>query len=75
MKRAYLIIRTEVPKLTSEEVLQYAIKSLTDSVGPDGLVPTLLVYGVLPRLGIPTDNPAPGVYERATAVREATETM
>ena len=60
LKRAYAIIRKDLPKISDEEVLQYAVKAVNDSVGPDGLVPTLLVYGALPRLGLPTDKPAPG---------------
>lgn len=34
-------------------VMRYC-KALTDMVGPYGLVPTLLVYNALPRLGLPT---------------------
>jgi len=50
LRRAFKIIQSEIPNITAAEVLQYAIKSLNDSVGPDGLVPTLLVYGALPRV-------------------------
>lgn len=75
LKRSYGIIRAELPKLSDDEILQYAIKSLNDSVGPDGLVPTLLVYGALPRLGLPTDKLASGVFERAVGERKATEAM
>lgn len=75
LRRAYKIIKAELPSSDPEEALQYAVKSLNDSVGPDGLVPTLLVYGALPRLGLPTDKPAPGTMERAVAVRKASESM
>lgn len=75
LRRAYKIIRAEIPNSSKGEVLQYAVRSINDSVGPDRLVPTLLVYGSLPRLGLPTDKPAPGTYERAVAVRKASEQM
>ena len=75
LKRAFEIIRIELPDLSDEEILQYAVKSLNDSVGPEGLVPTLLVYGALPRLGFPTDKPAKGIYERAVAVKKASDEM
>ena len=47
-----------------------AFKAVNDSAGPDGLVPTLLVYGVYPRL-TDTDPPAPIVIQRATAIKKA----
>lgn len=75
LRKAYKIIRADIPSLSKEEVLQYAVKSLNDSVGPDGLIPTLLVYGALPRLGLPTDKPSPGTLDRAVAVRKASEQM
>lgn len=56
LRRAYNIIKTDLPKLSHHEVLQYAVKSISDRVGPNGLVPTLLVYGALPRLVLPTEN-------------------
>jgi hypothetical protein len=27
-----------------------AFKAINDSIGPDGIIPTLLVYGILPRI-------------------------
>jgi len=56
LRRAFRIIKSELPNISDEEVLQYAVKSLNDSVGPDGLVPTLLVYGALPRYISPNVN-------------------
>lgn len=56
LKRAYAIIKGEARGLSNKEILQYAIKSLNDSVGPDGLVPTLLVYGALPPPVLPPTN-------------------
>jgi len=47
-----------------------AVKAINDSAGPDGLVPTLLVFGAYPRI---TDNfpPSPSVVQRAEAIRKA----
>eukprot|EP00171_Calliarthron_tuberculosum_P002038 IDg2038t1 len=75
LRRAYEIISKEVLNIDRESALQYAVKAINDSVGPDGLVPTLLVCGALPRLGLPTDKPAAGTFERAIAVRKASEQM
>lgn len=52
-----------------------SVKAINDSVGPDGLVPTLLVFGALPRLGLPTDPPTPSTFKRAIALRKATKAM
>eukprot|EP00171_Calliarthron_tuberculosum_P022824 IDg22824t1 len=38
IRRSYNIIRADLPNITEEEALQYAVKALNDSVGPDGLV-------------------------------------
>ena len=75
LRKAYRIIKKEVPNIDDECALQYAVKSLNDSTGPDGLVPTLLVYGALPRLGLPTDKPSTGILQRAIAVRKATASL
>lgn len=50
-------------------------KSLNNCVGPDGLVPTLHVYGALPRLGLPTNKLSTSVFEQAVSVRKASEAM
>lgn len=52
-----------------------AVKSVSDSVGSDGLVPALLVYGTLPRLGLPHEKLTPSTVQRATALRKTTAEM
>jgi hypothetical protein len=47
-----------------------AVKAVNDSIGPDGLVPTLLVFGAFPRM-TEVDAPAPSILQRATAIRKA----
>jgi hypothetical protein len=47
-----------------------AVKAINDTAGPDGLVPTLLVYGAYLRitnLGPPT----PSITEQAAIIRKA----
>lgn len=45
-RTAYLKIRAEMPRAeTDADSLQMAVKALNDSIGPEGLCPTLLVYG------------------------------
>lgn len=44
--------RAEHPNLSTEVILQLATKACNDTAGPSGLVPTLLVFGVMPRLPI-----------------------
>lgn len=70
---AYNAIRSEALPLDSETALWMAVKAVNDSVGPNGLIPTLFVYGTLPRLGFSTDPPSPSMYERARAFRKASK--
>jgi hypothetical protein len=49
-----------------------AVKAVNDSVGPNGLVPTLLVFRAYPRL-TEMDPPSPSVTKRAEAIRAATK--
>ena len=47
LKRAYEIIWQETREegLDKNVVLQMAVKAINDTAGPNGLVPTLLVFG------------------------------
>lgn len=70
LRRAYEIIRQELNDVPKDVVLQMAIKAVNDTAGPDGIVPTLLVFGAYPRLTI-TDPPHPTIIQRAKAIRAA----
>ena len=72
LRRAYEIISSELEGASEELTLQMAVKAVNDSAGPDGLVPTLLVFGAYPRM---TDDspPSPSVVQRAEAIRKATK--
>lgn len=66
---------SEAAELDAKAVLQIAVKSVDDSTGPDGLVPTLIVYSALPRLGFPCDKLTLSLFQRAVALRKAAEEM
>jgi hypothetical protein len=70
VRRAYLIIVAEIKGISKEIALQIAFKALNDTVGISGIVPTLLVYGALPRLN-EYDAPAPTISQRAIALKKA----
>ena len=46
-----------------------AIKAVNNTAGPDGLVPTLLVYGAYLRISN-LDPPTPSIIERAAIIRK-----
>jgi hypothetical protein len=47
-----------------------AVKAVNDTAGPDGLVPTLLVFSTFPRISI-KDITTTTVVERGKAIRKA----
>jgi hypothetical protein len=49
LREIFLKIQEDVPGISDELTLRLAVKALNDTSGPDGLVPTLLVYGILPQ--------------------------
>ncbi len=75
IKKAYRRIMYEAPRLEKAAALQMAVKAVNDSVGPDGIVHTLLVYGALPRLGLPSDPPVQSMRDGAHALKKATREM
>ena len=71
LRRAFRVIQDELGESTSKEnILQMAVKAINDTAGPDGLVPTLLVFGAYPRL-VDTSPPSPSVAQRAQAIKKA----
>ena len=48
LRRAFDIVSKELPQLGKEERLQMAVKAVNDTAGPNGLTPTLLVFGAYP---------------------------
>lgn len=72
LRRIYQIITVELPGIDKEMALQMSFKAINDTAGPDGLVPTLLVFGAYPRM-TDSDAPSPTVTQRANAMRKAME--
>lgn len=68
IRRAFRIIKSETHDLDDEAALQMAVKSVNECAGPDGLVPTLLVFGAMLRPGLTTDRPNSSSVERALAL-------
>ncbi|KAI0992205.1 hypothetical protein K3495_g15981, partial [Podosphaera aphanis] len=72
VRRAYSIIREELPSLSKRASLKMAFKAINDTAGPKGLVPTLLVFGAYSKISN-TEAPAVSVEQRAVAYRRAME--
>ena len=70
LRRAFDIITEELPNTAKQHVLQMAVKTVNDTVGPDGLVLTLLVFGTYPRMTV-SDSPSPTITERGKAIAKA----
>lgn len=71
LRRAYDILKAEIGHNTDDEtILQMAIKAINDTAGPNGIVPTLLVFGTYPRVA-PDSPPSPDIVQRAKAVQKA----
>jgi len=49
-----------------------AFKVINDSIGPDGLIPTLLVFGAYLYI-VESNAPNPTVIKRAVALKKAIE--
>jgi hypothetical protein len=70
LRRAFEILTDELLSTGRDIVLQMAVKAVNDLAGPDGIVPTLLVFGAYPRL-TRDSPPSPSVTERAKAIHKA----
>ena len=74
LRRVYRKIRNEEPKLEKSTVLQLANKAINDTMGPEGLVPSLLDFGCVPRLPSGSSE-LPGQKERMNALQTARREM
>lgn len=48
LRKVFKILKKESPDLNDDDALQMSVKAINDSIGPNGLVPTLVVFGALP---------------------------
>jgi hypothetical protein len=63
------------PRVDDEMRLETAVKALNDTNGLNGMVPSLLVYGALPRLALNSDELLlPTQAERLALMRTARNT-
>jgi hypothetical protein len=72
LRQAYKIICNELrdTKTSAEISLQIAVKTINDLVGPDGIIPTLLVFGAYPRMS--NNSPlSPTTTKKTKAIRKA----
>ena len=74
LRRAYTIITEEMAGISADLALQMAFKAMNDTVSPNGLVPTLLVFGAYPRM-VELDAPSPSITQRSTAMRRAMDEL
>ncbi len=80
VERYHKVVRDVYEKLKLEDStmdkhlrLSIAFRCINDSVGIDGLVPTLLVFGVYPKLVAQKNLPASTTVQRANAIHSATK--
>lgn len=56
IQHVYKVVQAGAVELDAETSLHIAVKSVNDTIGPDGVVPTMLVCKALPCLSFP-NNP------------------
>ena len=65
LQRAYQIITDKCKGIQKELALQMAVKAVNNTAGPDGLVPTLLVYKAYPRIS--NLDPSTFIHHRSSS--------
>ena len=68
--RIYHIIIAELPDINKDMALQMAFKAINDSTGPNGLIPTLLVFGAYLCI-VKSDIPNPIIIKWVAALKKA----
>ena len=74
LRQIYRKVRAQHPEIPTEYALSLAVKAMNDSAGPKGLVPTLLVFGVMPRIPI-VPMALPVQVQRMKAMLKARDEM
>ena len=75
LRRAWEIISTELRgKCSPQAMLQMAVKAVNDTAGPDGLVPTLLVFGAYPRISYDSP-PSASTAQRAATIEKTMKAL
>lgn len=74
LRKIYLKIRLSHPSIRPDVCLSLAVKAMNDTMNSNGLVPSLLVFGVLPRFPT-TNSKIPAQQERMNALQLARREM
>lgn len=67
VRKVYNMFLVHFPSINKKERLVLTIKSINDTAGPDGLVPTILVFGAYPRISR-LERPPETTVSRAVAI-------
>ncbi|CDF34787.1 unnamed protein product [Chondrus crispus] len=70
LRRIFRVIRSQYPKLDPEIAIRLAVKAANDTLGPNGYVPSRLVYGVDPAFPV-VNAQLPAQRERMAALETA----
>lgn len=62
LRRAFKIVKKNPSNLDEEYILLMAVNVVNDIFGPGDLIPTLVVFGALSRLGLPKDKLTPSTF-------------
>ncbi len=74
LRRIFLKIRGKHPKMRKIIILNLAVKDLNDTMLPEGLVPSYLVFGCIPRFPS-TESTMPTQQQRVDAMQSARREM
>lgn len=72
LRRIYGKITSDNPTISSEQASCLSIRTIYDTTGPNGLVPTLLVFRLMPRLPI-RPHSLPDQVDWLKAIKDARE--
>ena len=72
VRRVYELFLKSFPEISKEERLALLVKCVNDIAGPDGLVPTLLVFGAYLRI-LSSKGLLASTLERAKAIEKGIE--
>lgn len=67
LRRIFRLVKQNHPTISNALCLRFSVKSLNDTAGDKGLVPSMIVFGVIPSLGNTHDN-LPDQQERFNAM-------
>ncbi|KAA8490625.1 hypothetical protein FVE85_9398 [Porphyridium purpureum] len=52
LRKVYLRVRHDFPNMESKDCLAIAVRAINVTTGPEGLIPSLLVFGTIPRIAL-----------------------